>query len=136
MCWWQSYHKALLIMFIERKKWIRNGSRVEPFSCSQDGPHLGTALQWNQNGSTVEPKQLHFLKSGTVFNLFSTFQPPLWSRFGKQYHFGQKYRFFLKHFKKWSRFPQRLQGGAILAPLLFSVFSCDGIIKQEYKVLI
>ncbi len=28
----------------ERKKWSRNGSRVEPFSSPQDGPHLGIIL--------------------------------------------------------------------------------------------
>ena len=28
----------------ERKKWNRNGSTVEPFSCPQDGPLLGTVL--------------------------------------------------------------------------------------------
>ncbi len=42
-----------------------------------------TAPQWNQNGSTVEPKQLHFLimKSGTVFNLFL-------ENYGKPLHCG------------------------------------------------
>ncbi len=45
------------------------------------------------DGSTVEPKQLHFLKSDTVFNLFLE----NYGSFGKRYHFGQKYRFFLKH---------------------------------------
>ena len=31
---------------------------------------------------------------------------------------------FMSTFKKWSRFPKRLQGGAILAPLFFSVKKC------------
>ncbi len=30
--------------YTERKKWSRNGSRVELFSCPQDGLHLGTVL--------------------------------------------------------------------------------------------
>ena len=28
----------------ERKKWSQNGSRVEPFSCPKDSPHLGTVI--------------------------------------------------------------------------------------------
>ncbi len=50
-------------IFTERKKWSQNGSRVELFSCPQDGPHLGTVLVnmiiKEKNGST--------LQSGTIF---------------------------------------------------------------------
>ncbi len=35
---------SMHISYTERKKWSQNGSRVEPFSCPQDGPHLGTVL--------------------------------------------------------------------------------------------
>ncbi len=109
------HHKLLLelnsdfpVLFnTERKKWSRNGSRVELFSCPQDGPHLDTVL-------------VPLCKVA-----------PLWSRFGKQYHFGQTYRFFFSNmiikekngstFKKWSCFPKQFQGEAILAPLFFSV---------------
>ncbi len=51
----------------ERKKWSRNGSTVEPFSCPQDGPHfkekMAPLLKSGavfQNGSRVEPFWLHF----------------------------------------------------------------------------
>ncbi len=35
---------GLFLAYTERKKWSRNDSTVEPFSCPQDGPHLGTVL--------------------------------------------------------------------------------------------
>ncbi len=53
--------------FTERKKWSRYGSTVEPFSCPQDVPHLGTVLVQSgtvfPNSSTVEPFWLHFFFS-------------------------------------------------------------------------
>ncbi len=78
---------AMELQCTERKKWSRNGSRVEPFSCPQDGPHLGTVL--------VSSEEVKGKNRST--------------------------------FKKWSRFPKQLQGGAILAPLFFSV--CNSIIS-------
>ena len=62
---------------------------------------------FGKNGSTVEPKRFHSgAKTAPLSEKWYRFQPffgklwktaPLWSRFGKRYHFGQRYRFFLKH---------------------------------------
>ena len=62
---------GLLTVYVDytgRKKWSRNGSTVEPFSCPQDGPHLGTVLR---------KKWLHFNKVESFFQMV-----PPWSRFG------------------------------------------------------
>ncbi len=64
---WFMYRKWHQITWIHwnEKKWSRNGSTVEPFSCPQDGPHLGTILVLVfPNGSTVhiEPFWLHFFQ--------------------------------------------------------------------------
>ncbi len=72
---WPHRVKAMILVsrfhvYTERKKWSRKGSRVEPFSCPQDGPHLSTVLvqTWLlrkkiQNGSRVETFWLHFFFS-------------------------------------------------------------------------
>ncbi len=69
-----------LDLVFTRKKWSRflpkKGTVFYPFFKKK------TAPQWNQDGSTVEPKQLQFLKSGSVFKLFL-------ENYGKRLHFWQ-----------------------------------------------
>ncbi len=65
----------------ERKKWSRTGSRVEPFSCPQDGPHLGTVLVplWSEapffSQTWLLRKKWLLLKSGAVFQNGSRVEP-------------------------------------------------------------
>ncbi len=48
-------HNKALKNCTERKKWSRNDSRVEPFSCPQDGPHVGKNGSTLQSGAVLAP---------------------------------------------------------------------------------
>ncbi len=63
-----------VLSYTEGKKWSRNAFRVEPFSCPQDGPHLGTVLV------PLCKKWLHLNKVERFFQM-----APQWRRFGSTF---------------------------------------------------
>ncbi len=138
---------------LKEKNWSRNGYTVEPVSCPQDGPHLGTVLvplcnvvpfstkkrliymflrktapQWSQNSSTFDKVEPFSTLFGKILENW------LWYRFSKWYQFGQRHRLFLKHvYQSGTAFPN----GSTLEPFwlhFFSVETHSGAELQKKKM--
>ncbi len=119
-------------------KWLHSGAVFMSTGWPPFRYRFSTTLQrWYNFLPFFKEKRLHsgakivpLFEKWYLCNLFFLENyVPLWSRFGNWYHFAQRYRFFSNmiikggkkrlHPPKWHRFPKRLQGGAILAPLFF-----------------
>ncbi len=114
--------------YTARKKWSRNGSTVEPFSCPQDGPHLGYVLvplckvmKWYRflpkKVDYDSGKRLHcgtILANGTTLDRGTVFSQTWLLR------------------KKWYRFSKGFHCGAVMPPLFFSVSKSVPFCKWPY----